>query len=83
MSGVGIIGAIIIGIFAGWLAERAFNRRHGLLVNLCVGLVGSFIGSWAAGLVGFNYHGFLGSFLVATAGALLLLFVLGLVRRGR
>jgi uncharacterized membrane protein YeaQ/YmgE (transglycosylase-associated protein family) len=83
MSGVGIFGAIVIGIFAGWIAERVFNRRHGIFVNLCVGIVGSFIGAFGANLVGLRYHGLVGSFLVATAGALILLFVLGLLRRGK
>jgi uncharacterized membrane protein YeaQ/YmgE (transglycosylase-associated protein family) len=29
MHGVGFIGAIIIGIFAGWIAEKIMNRDHG------------------------------------------------------
>ena len=44
MNGVGLIGAIIIGIFAGWIAEKVMNRRHGLLTNLVVGLIGALIG---------------------------------------
>ena len=81
MNGVGLIGAIIIGILAGWIAERAMNRHHGLLTNLAVGLVGSLIGGFLANVLGFVGMGWIGSLVVSTAGALILLFLLGLVRR--
>ncbi len=82
MSGVGIIGAIVIGILAGWIAERVMNRQHGILTNLIVGVVGSFIGGWLAHTFGFSYAGFWGSLAVSAVGAIVLLFLLGLVRRG-
>lgn len=81
MSGVGLIGAIIIGILAGWLAEKIMKRNHGLLTNLVVGLVGALLGAFVAGMLGINFGGFLGSLLVSTAGAVLLLLLLGLIRR--
>jgi len=81
MSGVGILGAIIIGILAGWLAEKIMKRNHGLLTNLAVGLVGALLGAFVANLVGINFGGWIGSLLISTAGAVLLLFLLGLVRR--
>lgn len=85
MEGVGIIGAIIIGIAAGWIAEQLTGRRHGLLTNLVVGLVGAFLGSFLAGALGFGDvfggSGWIGSLITATIGAVILLFLLGLVRR--
>lgn len=78
MSGVGLIGAIVIGILAGWIAEKVMGRNHGLLINLAVGVVGAFLGAFVAGLLGINFGGFVGSLLVSTAGAVLLLFLLGL-----
>ena len=81
MSGVGLIGAIVIGILAGWIAEKVMNRRHGLITNLVVGLVGALIGGFLANALGFVWGGFVGSLLVSTAGAVVLLFLLGLVRR--
>jgi uncharacterized membrane protein YeaQ/YmgE (transglycosylase-associated protein family) len=81
MSGVGLIGAIIIGILAGWIAEKLMNRRHGLLTNLVVGLVGSLIGGFLANALGFSWGGWIGSLVVSTLGAVVLLFLLGLVRR--
>ena len=82
MSGVGIIGAIIIGIFAGWIAEKVMKRNHGLLTNLIVGVVGAFLGSFIATTLGIGTGaGIIPSLLVATAGAILLLFIVGLIRR--
>lgn len=81
MNGVGFIGAIIIGLLAGWIAERLMNRSHGLLTNLIVGLVGAVLGGFVAGLLGFGYRGFLPSLVVSVIGAMLLLFLLSVVRR--
>ncbi len=81
MNGVGFIGAIIIGIFAGWIAEQIMKRKHGLLTNLVVGIVGALLGGFLAGLLGISFGGWIGSLIVSTAGAVLLLFLLGLVKR--
>jgi uncharacterized membrane protein YeaQ/YmgE (transglycosylase-associated protein family) len=81
MDGVGIFSAVIIGILAGWIAERVLNRKHGLFTNLIVGVVGSFIGAFLAHAIGFRWGGFVGSLVVSTVGAILLLSVLGLLRR--
>jgi uncharacterized membrane protein YeaQ/YmgE (transglycosylase-associated protein family) len=80
MSGVGILGAIIIGMLAGWLAEKIMRREHGLLTNLIVGVVGALIGGFLARQLGVEFAGFVGSLIVSTIGAVLLLFILGLVR---
>src|SRR5690606_38685338 len=73
MSGVGIIGAIIIGILAGWIAEKIMGRSHGLFTNLIVGLVGALLGAVLASLAGIEFGGWIGSLVVSTAGAILLL----------
>jgi len=81
---MGIIGWLIIGVLAGWLAEKVMGRNHGLLTNLIVGVVGAILGGWIASAV--LHIGNLGEFnlitlLVAFGGAVLLLFLLGLVKR--
>ena len=81
MSGVGLIAALVIGILAGWIAEKVMSRNHGLLTNLIVGVVGSFVGAAVAGLLGFAYAGFLPSLVVSAGGAILFLFILDFVRR--
>ena len=80
MSGVGIIGTIIIGLLAGWIAEKLMARNHGLLMNLVVGVVGSFVGLLIANLLGLQYSGWLPSLAMSTIGAVVLLFIVGLVR---
>ena len=81
--GLGIIGWIVIGIVAGWLAEKVMGRNHGLVTNLIVGIVGALIGGFIAeNLLGQPVGGFnLITLLVAFLGACLLLFLLGLVKR--
>ena len=81
MNGVGLIGAIIIGVLAGWIAERVMKRSHGLLTNLVVGVVGSLIGAFLANALGISFGGFVGSLAVSTVGAIVLLFLLGLIKR--
>jgi len=84
MHGVGLIGAIFVGILAGWIAERVMRRNHGLLTNLIVGVIGAFLGSFLATKLGIGVgSGLIASLLVATAGAVILLFVLGLFRPRR
>ncbi|HWJ71818.1 MAG TPA: GlsB/YeaQ/YmgE family stress response membrane protein [Kaistia sp.] len=81
MTGVGIFATIIIGILAGWIASRTLGRSHGLIINLIVGLIGSWIG--AILVTTFNLDpqpGFISSLVVSTVGAIVLLFLLGLVR---
>jgi uncharacterized membrane protein YeaQ/YmgE (transglycosylase-associated protein family) len=58
MSGVGWFAALIIGIIAGWIAEKVMSRSHGLLTNLVVGVIGSFVGAAVAHVFGFAYEGF-------------------------
>lgn len=81
MSGVGLIGAIIIGILAGWIAEQVLKRKHGLLMNLVVGIAGALLGGFLAGMLGISFGGFIGSLIVSTLGAILLLVIVSAIRR--
>jgi uncharacterized membrane protein YeaQ/YmgE (transglycosylase-associated protein family) len=81
MNEVSLLGAIIIGIIAGWIAEQVMGRRHGLLTNLIVGVVGALLGAFLAGALGIQFAGFWGSLLVATLGAVVLLWIVGMMRR--
>jgi uncharacterized membrane protein YeaQ/YmgE (transglycosylase-associated protein family) len=77
MPGVGFFGMLMVGFIAGYIAERAMNRDHGLFTNILVGIAGSFVGGTLAGLLDFHFYGFLGNLIVATAGAILILWVFG------
>jgi len=83
---MGWIVAIITGILAGWIAEKIMRRNHGLLTNLVVGVIGSLIGNFLLNQLGFGAtgaNGWLYSLGAAVLGAVLLLFVLGLVKGRR
>jgi uncharacterized membrane protein YeaQ/YmgE (transglycosylase-associated protein family) len=74
-AGVGFLGMIIIGILAGWIAEKITASDHGLLTNLLVGIAGSFVGGTLASLMNIRFSGWLGNLLVAAVGAVLLLWL--------
>lgn len=81
MHGIGILGVVLVGMVAGWIATRVLGRRQGLFANLLVGLAGALLGGWIADLLDVRFGGVLGGLAVATVGAILLLSVLTLLRR--
>ena len=82
MHGVGWLSFLVIGVIAGWIAEKVMKRDHGLLTNLIVGIVGAYLGAYLFDVVGLSARaGFVGSLVVATIGAVVLLAIINLVRR--
>ena len=77
MPGVGFFGLLLIGVIAGYVAERVMKRDHGLFTNMLVGIAGSFVGGALAGVLNINYYGFAGNLVVAIVGAILILWVFG------
>jgi len=75
MPGVGFFGMLIIGILAGWIAEKVTASDHGLLTNLLVGIAGSFVGGTLANLLHIEFYGWLGNLLVASIGAIVVLWI--------
>ena len=65
------------------LAEKIMKRDHGLVTNLVVGVVGAIVGGFLAStLLGLDVGGFnIVTLLVAVVGAVILLAVLGAVKR--
>lgn len=83
MSDRGIIWLLLVGLIAGWLAGKIMKGSgFGLVGDLVVGILGAFVGGWVFGLLGIAAWGFIGNIIVAVIGALLLLYVLRLVKRG-
>jgi uncharacterized membrane protein YeaQ/YmgE (transglycosylase-associated protein family) len=70
--------SLIIGGIVGWLASIVMktNAQMGLIANVLVGVAGSLLGFWIAGLLGMTPTGGILRFVVALAGAMLLIFVL-------
>ena len=80
MPGVGFFGMLIIGILAGYIAEKVTSSDHGLLTNLLVGIAGSFVGGTLANVLKIEFHGWVGNLLVASIGAILVLWIWRSVR---
>lgn len=77
-----IIYFLLIGLCAGWLAGQLFRGSgFGILGDLIVGCIGALVGGFVFGLLGIGASGLLGALISATAGAILLLFLLKLLRR--
>jgi uncharacterized membrane protein YeaQ/YmgE (transglycosylase-associated protein family) len=72
---------LVIGILAGFLAGKIMKGSgFGLIGDLIVGVIGSFIGVWVFGLLGISAGGVLGLLVAAIVGALLLLYIIRLVK---
>lgn len=82
---MGILGWIIIGALAGWIASMLTgnNEKMGTGTNILVGIVGGFIGGLVmnllggSGITGFN----LWSLLVAVIGSVILLWIVNAIKR--
>lgn len=82
MEPISFLYFILIGLAAGWLAGIIMKSPGGgLLRNLIVGTIGALLGGFLSQLVGIHASGLLGSLLVATAGAVVLILLLRVLSR--
>lgn len=84
-GGVGWIGTLFIGALAGIIADKVMKSNHGLLMNIVIGIIGSYIGAFLANALGIQlgeiFSGwFWGNLIVAAIGAVVLIWALRLVR---
>jgi len=75
---MGWIVTLIVGGIVGWLASKLMktDKQMGILANVIVGIIGSSLGFWVAGLLGFAAYGLIAQWVVSVAGAALLIFIL-------
>ena len=78
-----LVYVLIIGAVAGWLAGTLFKGAgFGLIGNIIVGIIGSFIGTWLLGTLGVSLgSGIVSTILTAVIGAGVLLFIASLIKR--
>ena len=70
-----MIGALILGALAGWIASKVMNVEGGLLRNIIIGVVGSFVGSLVFSFLGFYAHGLFAELVVGVEGACLFIWI--------
>lgn len=75
----------IIGLIAGWLASAVVGGGFGLIGDIVIGIVGSFLGGFIFRAMGIGpvFPGLAGTIFVAFVGAIVLLTFLRLIRRGQ
>ncbi|HEX2780530.1 MAG TPA: GlsB/YeaQ/YmgE family stress response membrane protein [Gemmatimonadaceae bacterium] len=75
---------IIVGLVAGVLASFVMGEGYGIIGDIIIGIIGAFVGGWVFRTLGVHspLSGLAGTILVAFVGAVVLLFVLRLIRRG-
>jgi uncharacterized membrane protein YeaQ/YmgE (transglycosylase-associated protein family) len=82
---MGILAWIVLGILAGAIAKAIYPGQQGggILATMALGIVGALVGGWignllfGVGFTGFTWWGF----LVAIVGAIVVLFIYGLVTK--
>jgi len=79
-----IIGWIILGLIAGFIASKIVNKQgEGFFLDIVLGVIGAIVGGWlftffgAAGVTGFNLY----SMVVAIIGAVIVLVAYHAIRR--
>lgn len=73
---------LLVGLVAGWLASRIMRAGpFGFVGDLIIGVIGAFIGGWLFGVLGISAGGILGLLVAAVVGAIVLLYVLRLIKR--
>lgn len=77
-----LIWFLIIGAIAGWLAGQIMKGRgFGLVGNIVVGIIGAVIGGFVFDALGITAAGLLGSIITAVVGAVVLLGIVGVLKR--
>ena len=70
-----LIGFLLIGLIAGWIATQFMRGSSlGLGGNLVIGVIGAFVGGFLFRLIGFAAVGLIGKLITATVGAMVLLY---------
>lgn len=86
LSGESLLVIIVVGIVAGWLAGQIVRGTgFGLIADLCIGIIGAFIGDWLLPKLGLHlgFSHIIDLIISATIGAVVLLIILGLFSRRR
>jgi len=82
MDIISLIIFLAVGALVGWLAGIIVKGRgFGVIGNIIVGIVGAVLGGFVFGFLGITTGGLIGSIFMATIGAVILLFIISLVKK--
>ncbi len=81
---MGIIIWLVVGGICGWLASLIMrtDAQQGIIMNIIVGIIGAFLAGWLLGKGNINGAITIETFLWSLVGAVILLAVVNLIRRG-
>ena len=72
---------LIVGLAAGFLADKLIKNTYGLFGDMLIGIAGSFIGTWIFGQFGIGGGGIIAQILYALVGAVVLLVAINFFKR--
>jgi uncharacterized membrane protein YeaQ/YmgE (transglycosylase-associated protein family) len=79
---VSLIYFLCIGLVAGWLAGQIMKGGgYGVIGDIVLGILGAIIGGWLFGALGLTAGGLIGSLVTALVGAIVLIFLVRLLKR--
>lgn len=82
MDAPSLIAVLFVGGIAGWLAGKFMRGGgFGIFANIVVGIIGAIIGGFVFGQFGIRADGLIGAIIMATIGAGILLYVVGLFKK--
>ncbi|MBU1927917.1 GlsB/YeaQ/YmgE family stress response membrane protein [bacterium] len=82
MDILSLIIFLTVGALAGWLAGNIMKGRgFGLIGNILVGIAGAVLGGFVFSLLNIITGGFLGSIIMSTIGAVVLLYIINIVKK--
>lgn len=84
---MGILYTLIIGAICGYIADVLMrDNGFGLIMNIIIGIVGSFVGKWIYGKLGIHISvgsAILEDIIIGATGAIVILFLVGVLRGTR
>ncbi|WP_111860548.1 GlsB/YeaQ/YmgE family stress response membrane protein [Acinetobacter sp. CFCC 10889] len=80
---MGLIGAIIIGFFAGLIARAIHpgNDKAGFIVTTALGIIGSLVATYGGQLLGLYKNGASAGFIASVIGAIIVLFIYNMITK--
>jgi len=80
---IGLFEMLIIGLIAGWIAEKVTESHHGIVTSMLIGIAGAFVGGKLAEILQIPMMGFFRTLVAASIGAVILLWVWRMIHANR